>query len=127
MVDPITPALATTSSYASNVETTTSITSDPYNVWVAERQSQITADQQALARANRERADREERPLDDPADHIVPHERDAEHHHEHGAYGEIDAAPEQAEEEPLLSGESERIGTQNFDDDTPFGERVAIV
>lgn len=126
MVDPITPTLATTSSYASNVETTTSITSEPYNLWVAERQSQITADQQALAKANRERADREETPLDDPADHIIPHEHEADRHHEQTAHHENDAASEPAEE-PVLSGESERIGTQNFDDDTPFGERVAIV
>lgn len=26
-----------------------------------------------------------------------------------------------------LSGESERIGTRNFDEETPFGQRVAIV
>ena len=30
-------------------------------------------------------------------------------------------------EELRFSGESERIGTQNFDEDTPFGGRVAIV
>mgnify|MGYP006213825191 CR=1 FL=1 len=29
--------------------------------------------------------------------------------------------------EPRLSGESERIGTQNFDEDTPFGDRTLIV
>ena len=37
-----------------------------------------------------------------------------------------DHAPEEADE-ALLSGESERIGSQNFDEDTPFGDRVAII
>ncbi|MEB2846801.1 hypothetical protein GAO09_05025 [Rhizobiales bacterium RZME27] len=37
-----------------------------------------------------------------------------------------DHAREEADE-ALLSGESERIGSQNFDDDTPFGDRVAII
>lgn len=37
-----------------------------------------------------------------------------------------DRLPEEADE-ALLSGESERIGSQNFDEDTPFGDRVAII
>jgi len=75
---------------ATKVGISTSIGSEPDNAWVAARQSQITADQQAskgAAQTNR--------------------------------MGNAEQA--------LLSGESERIGTRNFDKDTPFGKRVAII
>ncbi|MGO8448142.1 hypothetical protein ACC791_37075, partial [Rhizobium ruizarguesonis] len=42
-------------------------------------------------------------------------------------YGHAASEEGEAAEQPVLSGESDRIGTRNFDDDTPFGERVAII
>ncbi|MGE7370872.1 hypothetical protein ACQKKX_17670 [Neorhizobium sp. NPDC001467] len=78
--------------------------SEPDNVWVAARQDRITADQEKSQHDT----------LEGEADNGQPH----------------DCAVLQKSEETeaaLLSGESERIGTQNFDEDTPFGERVVII
>jgi hypothetical protein len=95
--------ISRTSSSAASSQTegghTLNLGSDAQNAWVATRQSKINHDL-------------EER-----------HQRDAEGKiaHESPAEDGGDA------EEKRLSGESERIGTQNFDENTPFGERVVIV
>nr|WP_246762673.1 hypothetical protein [Rhizobium sp. NZLR1] len=57
---------------------------------------------------------------------IVHDEENSQKRFAHAASEEGEEAGHQAEQ-PVLSGESERIGTRNFDDDTPFGERVVIV
>jgi hypothetical protein len=124
MVDAINPISATAPSEPTRVGTSTSISSEPDNAWVAARQSHITADQLALKRA----AERESAgDLIPHAELVVEDDRHAQKRHGDDEPSEDrDAAEEQAEH-PTLSGESERIGTRNFDDDTPFGERVAII
>lgn len=37
------------------------------------------------------------------------------------------ASPGESADKPILSGESSRIGTKNFDADTPFGERESWI
>ncbi|TDK37379.1 hypothetical protein E2F50_10955 [Rhizobium deserti] len=124
MVDPITPIFATSPSSATKIGSSVSITSEAENAWVAARQSHITADLDALKDAA-EREDDEgedrQRDADDPP--VSPDDR-----HPHSRF-EGTAAEDAGtiEEHPLFSGESERIGTQNFDENTPFGERVAII
>ncbi len=103
MVKPVTRITASAASEATRIDRSLSITSEPDNVWIAARQDRITADGERLKRDVAEEEARDQ----------APHP---------------DQVTEKAEaEEALLSGESEQIGTQNFDDDTPFGDRVAIV
>ncbi|ASS56657.1 hypothetical protein ACU8L5_13510 [Rhizobium leguminosarum] len=123
MVDAINPISATAPSEPTKVGTSTSIGSEPDNAWVAARQSQITADQLAAKRAVEKEAASD---LIPHTDLIVENEAHPQKRHGHAALEEGEEAGEQAEE-PVLSGESDRIGTRNFDDDTPFGERVAII
>ncbi|NKK68187.1 hypothetical protein [Rhizobium leguminosarum] len=111
MVDAISPISATAASEPTKVGTSTSIGSEPDNAWVAARQSQITETANGLI---------------PHADLIVENEEHPQKRHGHAASDDGEEAGEQAEQ-PALSGESDRIGTRNFDDDTPFGERVAII
>lgn len=93
---------------------TLNLGSDAQNAWVAARQSKINDDIEERREhqlpseqgdnTERARGSRQDTPLDDA--------RQA---------GDLES------EELRFSGESERIGTQNFDEDTPFGERVAIL
>ncbi|SCB57508.1 hypothetical protein GA0061105_102501 [Rhizobium aethiopicum] len=123
MVEAINPISATVASEPTNVGTSTSIGSEPDNAWVAARQSQITGDQLALRR--------DAQPPHTNA--LIPHLEQAVEDEEHERKRDGGEMPDgQAEtgeqaKHPTLSGESERIGTRNFDDDTPFGDRVAIV
>ena len=119
MVDAINPISATAPSEPTKVGTSTSIGSEPDNAWVAARQSKITADQLAAKKAVEKEA---ANGLIPHADLIVENEEHPQKRHGHAASEEGEAA-----EQPVLSGESDRIGTRNFDDDTPFGERIAIV
>ncbi|RWY87119.1 hypothetical protein EHI44_13355 [Rhizobium leguminosarum] len=123
MVDAINPISATAPSEPTKVGTSTSIGSEPDNAWVAARQSQITADQLAAKRAVEKEA---ASVLIPHADLIVENKEHPQKRHGHAASDDRDEAVEHAEQ-PVLSGESDRIGTRNFDDDTPFGERVAII
>ncbi|SIQ32001.1 hypothetical protein SAMN05880561_102724 [Rhizobium sp. RU33A] len=95
--------ISRTSPSAASLQTesgqTLNLGSDAQNAWVAARQSKINHDL-------------EER-----------HQRDAD---EKSAEDEA-VTDDEAPEEKRFSGESERIGTQNFDENTPFGERVTIV
>ncbi|MBA5802876.1 MULTISPECIES: hypothetical protein [Rhizobium] len=123
MVDAINPISATAASEPTKVGTSTSIGSEPDNAWVAARQSQITADQLVVKKAiEKESASG----LIPHADLIVEEEEHPQKRHGHATSDDGEEAGEQAEQ-PVLSGESDRIGTRNFDDDTPFGERVAII
>ncbi|WP_027683863.1 hypothetical protein [Rhizobium leguminosarum] len=123
MVDAINPISATAPSEPTKVGTSTSIGSEPDNAWVAARQSQITADQLAAKKAVEKEAASD---LIPHANLIVDDEAHPQQRHGHAASEEGEDTVEQAEQ-PVLSGESDRIGTRNFDDDTPFGERIAIV
>lgn len=121
MVEAVNRIASTAASEPTKVGSSTSIGSEPDNAWVAARQSQITADQQA----SREAAGT------NGAGGLIPHADlivgDEEHpRHGHALSEEGEETGEEAEQ-PLLSGESERIGTRTFDEDTPFGERVAII
>ncbi|MBX4906034.1 MULTISPECIES: hypothetical protein [Rhizobium] len=123
MVEAVNRISSTAASEPTKVGISTSIGSEPDNAWVAARQSQITADQHASKGAAETNG---AGTLVPHADLLVDHEEHPRKQHGHARSGEGEEAGEDAEQ-PLLSGESERIGTRNFDDDTPFGERVAIL
>ncbi|MBX5045990.1 hypothetical protein [Rhizobium lentis] len=122
MVEAVNRISSAGASEPTKVGISTSIGSEPDNAWVAARQSQITADQQASKESTETNGAGS---LIPHADMIVDEERPRQRHGH--------APPEEAEEpggevkQPLLSRESERIGTRNLDEDTPFGERVAII
>lgn len=122
MVDAIKPISSTAASEPTKIGISTSIDADPDNAWIAARQSEITADQLAFKTAVEKEA----------ANDLIPHadllvdDEEAQKRRGHSASEDGEQAGEQTEP-PLLSGESERIGTRNFDDDTPFGERTAII
>ena len=117
MVSPVSSISATSAPSPTKVETSTSITSEPDNAWVAVRQSQITADQIAQKRDVENKA----------SNRGGPH-GDADAEAQTGEDEDRDVAADADQSVPAtLSGESNRIGTRNFDDETPFGERVAIV
>lgn len=108
---------ATSPSSAADVCHTTSITSDPENAWIARRQSAITA---ALEQRRRAWFCPDEH--DHPGMPLTPN----------GA--SISCVPEAAHRtrdkfrtERRLSGESARIGEGNWDETSPFGERVGYL
>ncbi|WP_064682610.1 hypothetical protein [Rhizobium bangladeshense] len=119
MVDAIKPITSTAASEPTKIGISTSIDAEPDNAWIAARQSEITADQLAFKTAVEKEA----------ANDLIPHadllvdDEEAQKRRGHSASED----GEQQTEPLLLSGESERIGTRNFDDDTPFGERTAII
>lgn len=101
---------------------TLNIGSDADNAWVAARQSQI----------NRDIEERRRTMLEEKAEHGTLDDEQADGDHEPPSdpgveTSDADDTAEDSAEEPRLSGESERIGTQNFDEDTPFGDRTLIV
>jgi hypothetical protein len=119
MVDAIKRVSGSSAPSPTWIDSSTSIEADPDHAWVAARQSQMTAE-------------------------LLGRRQAGDHHDENEDVGEIvdtDSAQEQnlrqspsvtiADDDDAdtatLSGESGRIGTRNFDEDTPFGERVAIV
>lgn len=116
MVEAVASVSSTSSSSPTSIGTSTSITAVPENAWVAARQARITADQERLSRRKTED---EDRPARDREDSDPRHGLATEHRD--------DFVSDETEQPAVLSGESERIGTANFDEDTPFGERVAIV
>ncbi|ULR45485.1 hypothetical protein [Rhizobium sp. K102] len=121
MVEAINPISATAASEPTKVGTSTSIGSEPDNAWVAARQSQITTDRQA----SREMAQKQS------ANELIPHAdlaaEDEMHQRKWSARSQDEKEAGETAEQPTLSGESERIGTRNFDGDAPFGKREAIV
>ncbi|TQX86755.1 MULTISPECIES: hypothetical protein [Rhizobium] len=125
MVDAIRPITGSSATSPTQVGRSLSITSEPDNKWVATRQSIIDSDQVALKQANAElQADmaRYSGVADDEME-VSPD------HHSHGG---SDTEREglgvaDKDEKEKLSGESDLIGTVDFDDDTPFGHRTAIV
>jgi hypothetical protein len=125
MVDAITPVSASSETTATHVEKSLSITSEPDNKWVASRQSKIDADQVESRRRHPSSAETSPPVPEDVEEELPPlfegHARKRRSRQEPGQdlSEETDAH--------LLSGESTDIGSTNFDDETPFGDRVAIV
>ncbi|QEE44592.1 hypothetical protein FVA81_08215 [Rhizobium sp. WL3] len=101
---------------------TLNIGSDADNAWVAARQSQINRDIEERRRTMLEEKAKHGTLDDEPAGggDEPPSDPGVE-------TSDADDTAEDSAEEPRLSGESERIGTQNFDEDTPFGDRTLIV
>lgn len=121
MVDPVQRVSSSNTSLPTQTGTSLSIGSEAYNAWIAARQAKINEDLLELEKAAieelaRRRAQEEE---------ASPEEQ--RHTRQWGEpFGEWSDAEDTAQP-PTLSGESDRIGTQNFDEETPFGERIAIV
>ncbi|MDH4441277.1 MAG: hypothetical protein QE284_12925 [Rhizobium sp.] len=101
---------------------TLNLGSDSENAWIAARQSKINDDIE-----ERRRLFSEERSLDGILEDDEATPDTAFPSRQWVEPSEPEEQPEDGAEEPRLSGESERIGTQNFDEDTPFGDRVVIV
>jgi len=115
MVDKISKVISTAASTANRVETSVSL-SEPDAAWVAERQSVLTANRRGRkTRQGSERGkDTEGLEKDGQAN------RPLDLHPSNGKPDDELAADR-------LSGESERIGTGNLDDEVPFGEHVGYV
>ncbi|TNM62685.1 hypothetical protein [Aliirhizobium smilacinae] len=118
MVDPVARISATSASAATMTESSLSI-AEPDNAWADARQSHINADLAALKKKRDEGDEGGNEDVPDTLDDRHPHKRQ-------DAVAAVDTDEEQPEDR-RLSGESERIGTRNFDDDTPFGLRVIII
>lgn len=99
MVERISRISSSEASSQTEAGSTLNLGSDAQNAWVAARQSKISHDLEERHQQDAEEKIGQDSPVEDGGD----------------------------VEEKRFSGESERIGTQNFDENTPFGERVAIV
>lgn len=123
MVDAISPINASAATSATAVGRSLSIASEPDNKWVADRQSRIDADQNATRTENLSSSgDTPDIEVDEefpPLFEGHTRRRRARRADTKGSIAQL--------EDHLLSGESERIGSTNFEDDTPFGERTAII
>jgi hypothetical protein len=122
MVDRITSIFGSEASTRTETGHTLNLGSDAQNAWVAARQSKINHDIEELHKMA----------VEERAENGMPEEDEAAPNHEFASRqwvepSDTDVADENTDEEPRLSGESERIGTQNFDEDTPFGDRTLIV
>lgn len=99
MVERISRTSASAASLQTESGQTLNLGSDAQNAWVAARQSKINHDLEERHQQDAEEKIAQVSPVEDGGN----------------------------AEEKRFSGESERIGTQNFDENTPFGERVVIV
>jgi hypothetical protein len=124
LVDAVTAISGSAATSQVQVDRSLSITSEPDNKWTAARQSRIDDDQVALRQANAGLQSDIARfgGVADGEMEVLPdgHSSSQEGHHS------PDHQPVY-QDEATLSGESELIGTVDFDDDTPFGHRTAIV
>jgi hypothetical protein len=126
IVEPTTAISGSAATTRTQVDRSLSITSEPDNRWVAARQSIIDADQVALKHANAELQADIARFSGDADDEMeVAPDGQSRHYRKRAAGGGTEAVDH--DDQPKLSGESERIGTVDFDDETPFGHRTAIV
>lgn len=127
MVDPVNRISSSAATTATQIGTSLSIESEADNALVAARQSSMTAD--LLAHARPAGQHREHTPLPHPAVDGEPEVHEDNHAPSRQFFEPEDTAETEAPEpeSTTLSGESDRIGSVNFDDDTPFGEREAIV
>jgi hypothetical protein len=127
MVDAITAVAASAATSVVKAESSLSITSEPDNKWVAERQSKIDADQVTVKNLHASARNSEALFQGEPEEVPVPLFEG--HSRRRNSEGSADrrGATDDAAEDATLSGESERIGSTNFDDETPFGHRIAII
>ncbi|RKE84048.1 hypothetical protein [Rhizobium sp. AG855] len=121
MVDKVSRISGSEASTRTETGHTLNLGSDAQNAWVAARQSKINDDLLERHREAEEEHARHDTPDDGPE---TSEKRPSRQWIEPP---ETEVPPEDSAEEPRLSGESERIGTQNFDEDTPFGDRELIV
>lgn len=121
MVDAITPVSASAATPATQVDRSLSITSEPDNKWVAARQSKIESDQVTHKQENIELQAEISRFAGQADEEMEVSPDGQREHHRETETSDHDA------EEPKLSGESDSIGTVDFDDDTPFGHRTAFI
>lgn len=119
MVTPITRVSSTSASAATQVDSSVVSRAEPDNVWAAERQSQINADLAAMKRFREQQEDSKD-------DEENSGSLDDRHPHRRQEATTSEASDEQSQD-ARLSGESERIGTRNYDDETPFGHRTLII
>ena len=121
MVERISRISSSEASNQTEAGSTLNLDSDPMSAWVGARQSKINRDIEARHRQAEDERAQKGSPGDESETAQAPPARQLLH--------PSDPPDPLAENtgEPRLSGESERIGTQNFDEDTPFGDRVAIV
>lgn len=120
MVDPVTRVSSTSASAATQVDSSVVSRAEPDNVWAAHRQDQINADLAAMKRF-REQQDEAGGEEEEPSASL-----DDRHPHRRQEAAGTQEHDEQADD-ARLSGESERIGTRNYDDETPFGHRTLII
>jgi hypothetical protein len=121
MVDPVQRISSSNTSMPTHVGNSLSIGSEAYNAWIAARQARINQDLLDLEKAAREELARRKAEEEEAS-------TDEETHARQSADPFVEWSEVEDTEQPqTLSGESPRIGTHNFDEDTPFGERVAIV
>lgn len=121
MVERVSRVSSTSASAATLVDSSVVSRAEPDNVWAGHRQDQINADLAAMKRFREQqdeaRGEEEEEPsasLDDRH----PHRRQE---------ATTSETPDEQSDDARLSGESERIGTRNYDDETPFGHRTLII
>ncbi|EJJ31705.1 hypothetical protein [Rhizobium sp. CF142] len=120
MVEKVAATSPTSSSSATQINHSASITSEPDRAWVAGREAQITA---GLEMMNEERAALRGESHDD--DKVNEDEQASERHLDHHS-GKAHPHEEIAEDR-RLSGESIRIGKGNLEEEIPFGEHVGFV
>ncbi|MFC5758434.1 hypothetical protein [Rhizobium sp. GCM10022189] len=117
MVEKIAPTSPATASSATHINHSTSIGSEPDNAWVAGRQAEITAGREGKGghHANAGDEERTDGNEDPAADRHLDHHSTQSH------------PDETSRDEERLSGESDRIGTGNLDEDVPFGEHTGYL
>jgi hypothetical protein len=116
MVDKISKLVSTAPSTATRVDTSVSL-SEPDAAWVAERQSVITANRLARKTGKGAQIDGEAEGLEEDRQA----NRHLDLHHSNANSVDDGLAAER------LSGESERIGSGNLDEEVPFGEHEGYV
>ena len=94
-----------------------SIASEPDGVWVDHVQSGITAGLERQGAANRLANDHGEEAIS----------KDTDQEHDRHVVSPKDGKHAELPNEEHLSGESERIGSGNWDDNIPFGKHVGYL
>jgi hypothetical protein len=118
MVEPVTPVSSTAPSNATRVDQSVSL-SEPDVAWAAARQSAINYGPRF--NGNGDHPHPEQMPRGDEA---VEHSLSDRHLDRRGFQSARHGAREDDEH---LSGETDRIGTGNLEDDVPFGEHAGYV
>ena len=118
MINAVTRISAIEPSVSTQIHTSMSIDSESENAWIAARQSHITSD--LLERRMREN-------VEDKVDSQVDPDGGSNDSRSSIQSRSIEDGLSEDLEGGVFSGESDRIGTTNFDEKSKFGHRVAIV